>query len=41
MRFINIVDNELYKIIFEFLYYTGLRISEMIALNWDDIDLKN
>ncbi|MBO6243608.1 MAG: site-specific integrase [Clostridia bacterium] len=39
--FINNVDDEYYKLMFEFLYYTGLRISEMIALNWNDVELKN
>ena len=37
-KFINIVDNRFYYIIFNFFYYTGLRIGEVIALNWKDID---
>lgn len=40
-KFISCVDEELYKIMFIFLYYTGLRLGEMIALNWNDIDFKN
>ena len=37
-KFIKVVDKELYFIIFNFLYYTGLRIGEMIALTWNDIN---
>lgn len=37
-KFIQTVDNPLYYIIFSFLYYTGLRSGEMIALTWKDID---
>ncbi len=39
--FIKVVDNELYKTMFTFLYYTGLRLGEMIALTWNDIDFAN
>ncbi len=39
--FINSVDDNLYYVIFNFLYFTGLRIGEMIALTWKDIDLDN
>lgn len=38
-QFINVVDNEYYKLIFIFLYRTGLRIGEFRALTWNDIDL--
>lgn len=38
-QFINTVDNEYYKLIFIFLYRTGLRIGELRALTWNDIDL--
>ncbi len=37
-KFIKVVDNELYFVIFNFLYFTGLRIGEMIALTWEDLD---
>jgi len=37
-KFIKVVDNELYFVIFTFLYFTGLRIGEMIALTWEDLD---
>ncbi len=38
-KLIEATDNILYKRMFEFLYYTGLRITEFIALTWNDIDL--
>lgn len=38
-QLIELTDNFLYKRMFEFLYYTGLRITEFIALTWNDIDL--
>ncbi len=38
--FIKCVDDSLYYTIFNFLYYTGLRIGEMIALTWEDINLE-
>lgn len=38
--FIKSVDNNFYFIVFNFLYYTGLRSGEMIALTWEDIDFK-
>lgn len=40
-HFINFVDNPYYKLLFTFLYRTGLRIGEFIALKWSDIDLNN
>ena len=40
-QFIKVVDDDLYKIMFTFLYYTGLRLGEMIALTWNDINFKN
>lgn len=32
-------DDSMYKLIYEFAFYTGLRISEIINLEWSDIDL--
>lgn len=31
----------MYKLLFEFLFYTGARIGEVICLTWKDIDLQN
>lgn len=36
--FLKYVDNDLDKKMYIFLYYTGLRLGEMIALDWNDID---
>ncbi|MBQ8892678.1 MAG: site-specific integrase [Bacilli bacterium] len=38
--FIQVVDNKLYYLMFNFLYYTGLRFGEFNALTWKDIDLE-
>ena len=40
-KFISVVDNKLYYLLFNFLYYTGVRFGEMIALNWNDINFEN
>lgn len=37
-KFISVVDDKLYYLIFNFLYFTGVRKGEMIALTWNDID---
>ena len=37
-KFINVVDNTMYKALFTLLYFTGLRIGEALALNWNDIN---
>ena len=39
--FINCVDDLLWKTFFSFLYYTGCRLGEALALNINDIDLEN
>ncbi len=38
--FLPFVDNEFYKLVYSFLYYTGLRIGEMIALKWRYVNLE-
>ena len=38
-RFISVVDDPMYKLFFEFLFYTGCRKGEAICLTWEDIDL--
>ena len=37
-KLISVVDNNLYYVLFHFLYYTGCRIGEVLALNWEDIN---
>lgn len=39
-RFISCVNKPDYKMFFTFLYYTGCRKGEALALTWKDIDLK-
>lgn len=39
-QFINAIDNDiLYKTFFTFLFYTGCRLGEALAINYNDIDL--
>lgn len=38
--FICSVDDPAYNLMFNFLYYTGLRFGEFAALNWNDLDFK-
>lgn len=39
--FIEYVDDEPYRALFTFLFYTGCRKAEALALTWDDIDFDN
>ena len=39
-KFISVIDNIIWRTIFETLFYCGLRKGEMQALNWNDIDLE-
>lgn len=34
------LQNEHRKLVFELLFYTGLRIGELSALSWSNVDLK-
>lgn len=36
-RFINVVDNTIYKDLYTLLYYTGIRLGECLALTWNDV----
>ena len=40
-KFISAADDSMYKLLFEFLFYTGARIGEVICLTWNDIDLED
>lgn len=38
--FLNVVDDLYYKLLFHFLFFTGLRIGELTALTWEDINFE-
>lgn len=40
-KFISCVDEEIYQNIYYILYFTGMRIGELEALTWDDVDFVN
>lgn len=40
-KFIQVVDHPIYKCLFNFLYFTGCRKGECLALTFDDIDFEN
>lgn len=35
-KFISVIDDKMYELLFKVLYYTGLRIGECLALSWED-----
>lgn len=37
-QFVSVIDEDLWKTFFTFLFYTGMRKGEVQALNWNDID---
>lgn len=40
-QFIAVVDHPVYRTAFEVLYYTGMRVGELLALTFQDIDLEH
>ena len=40
-KFIKCVDNYEYRVMFSFMYFTGVRFGEFNALNWNDFDQYN
>lgn len=40
-KFISVVDDPMWKLFFEFLFYTGCRKGELLCLTWNDINLEN
>lgn len=40
-RFIAAVEHPVYHPIFQVLYYTGMRVGELLALTFNDVDLEN
>lgn len=40
-KFIGVVDDPLYHLLFNTLFYTGIRKGELLCLTWNDIDLQN
>lgn len=37
-KFISVIDNSYFYLVCNFLYYTGVRFGELMALTWDDVD---
>ena len=40
-KFISVIDDLMWRTFFIFLYYTGMRKGEVLALTWKDIDFNN
>lgn len=40
-KFISVIDDDMWRLWFEFLFYTGVRKGEALCLTWNDIDLDN
>lgn len=40
-KFIEFIDNYVYRVFFEFCYFTGVRRSEALAIQKEDIDIEN
>ena len=38
-KFISVIDDDMWKLFFETLFYTGIRKGELLCLTWNDIDL--
>lgn len=38
-KFISVIDDDMYRLFFETLFYTGCRKGELLCLTWNDIDL--
>ncbi len=36
-QFISVVDNKMYNLLFNTLYFTGMRLGECLALTWNDL----
>ena len=41
MQFLNIAKHRYYNEVYQILLSTGMRIGELTALQWDDIDFEN
>lgn len=39
-KFVSVIDDPMYKLFFEMLFYTGARKGELLCLTWNDIDLQ-